>query len=171
MLKIIALIGLFFLSSYLRAQPLEIPKVVSSAGGELIGSTIHVDFSVGEIAIATFSSNSAKINEGFLQYFPPKKIIEPNKPVVTIFSDSTLKVYELITPNGDGKNDFFYVNGIHIYPQNELMIVNKWGDVMYKASNYTNTWDGGDLPDGSYFYVLRLLSENKILSGGLTLAR
>lgn len=69
---------------------------------------------------------------------------------------------EIITANGDGKNDFFQIKGIERFPSNELQIFNRWGNVVYKTKGYSNSngWSGqhssGKLPTGTYFYILTL---------------
>ena len=73
-------------------------------------------------------------------------------------SDS-LKVYNAISPNGDGRNDAFVLEGLQKYPNNTLIIFNRWGNEIFKVKNYENdwqgTWNGKDLPDGTYFYWIR----------------
>jgi gliding motility-associated-like protein len=68
------------------------------------------------------------------------------------------------SPNGDGRNDYFVIHGIDAYPNNRLIIYNRWGNEVFTADNYHNTWngrnlEGKDLPDGTYFVVL-------IINGG-----
>ena len=68
------------------------------------------------------------------------------------------------TPNGDGNNDTFVVRGIEAYPGNQLIVYNRWGNVVFDQPHYTNEWrgenqQGQDLPDGTYFVVLRLNAE------------
>lgn len=78
----------------------------------------------------------------------------------------TLQGYEVFTPNGDGKNEEFVIEGIDCNnnDQNEIVIFNRWGNIVYKADNYganSNWWDGtfnntgNGVPDGTYFYVLK----------------
>lgn len=67
----------------------------------------------------------------------------------------------LITPNGDGANDAWSVPGIEDFPKNELVIFNRWGDIVYEKSPYDNSWqgtntDGDPLPIGAYFFNLKL---------------
>jgi gliding motility-associated-like protein len=82
-----------------------------------------------------------------------------------------------ITPNGDGKNDVLKIDGIETYPENEIVIFNRWGDILYRAKPYMNDWqgqaqNGQDLPEGTYYYVLRLnVSNSKILRGNMTILR
>lgn len=59
-----------------------------------------------------------------------------------------------ISPNGDGKNDTFIIPGILSAQPNTLTIFNRLGRVVYEKDNYQNDWSGGDLPDGTYLYII-----------------
>jgi gliding motility-associated-like protein/uncharacterized repeat protein (TIGR01451 family) len=61
-----------------------------------------------------------------------------------------------ITPNGDGLNDHFRMPGLDAYPENELSIYNRWGNMVFTEKNYRQRWDGKGLNEGTYFYVLRI---------------
>lgn len=101
-------------------------------------------------------------------------LINP-KPIDTV--DVTLDIPNAITPNGDGKNDVLKIDGLDQYPNNELIIFNRWGDILYKAKPYMNDWqgvnqNGGELPEGTYYYVMRLnVNEGKVFSGNMTILR
>ncbi|OOQ59973.1 gliding motility-associated C-terminal domain-containing protein [Mucilaginibacter pedocola] len=69
---------------------------------------------------------------------------------------SNIKPPNIFTPNGDGKNDVFEVQGIANYPGSRLMVYNRWGNQVYKSEDYKNTWDGQGLTDGTYYYLLEL---------------
>lgn len=59
----------------------------------------------------------------------------------------------IITPNGDGFNETFYIEGIK--PENwTLEIYNRWGKFVYKAYSYDNNWNADGLSDGTYYYLL-----------------
>ncbi len=66
-----------------------------------------------------------------------------------------LQVYNVFTPNGDGINDFYEIPYLDRYVSNQLIIFNRWGERVFEAKNYNNDWDGGNLPDGVYFYILK----------------
>ncbi|NJL74429.1 MAG: gliding motility-associated C-terminal domain-containing protein [Saprospiraceae bacterium] len=77
-----------------------------------------------------------------------------------------------ITPNGDGKNDQLIfdiiLDGTEQFPDNQIIIFNRWGDIVYEAIPYQNDWDGKnekgqDLPQGTYYYILRLDIANGII--------
>ena len=61
----------------------------------------------------------------------------------------------MISPNGDQANDYFVIRNIE-YWSNELSIYSRWGNKVYSVNNYKNQWKADDLPDGTYFYVLKL---------------
>lgn len=73
---------------------------------------------------------------------------------------------EGFSPNGDGINDLFVITGIEYYPENSIVIFNRWGNKIFEAAPYQNTFDGystssatigaAELPVGTYFYVLDL---------------
>ncbi len=77
----------------------------------------------------------------------------------TMLPTTTMKFFSGFSPNGDGQNDFFTVEGISEYPNNELSVFNRWGTEVFKMNGYKNAWDGTwnekRLPDGTYFYVLQ----------------
>ena len=104
-----------------------------------------------------------------------------------------LFIPNVITPNGDGYNDYFmikdnpttdnnseskseptdYLELGRYYERTELVIFNRWGRTVYQSNNYQNDWDGGNLPDGTYFYVLKCHghTEDKTYQGSVTIFR
>ncbi|PZU20127.1 MAG: hypothetical protein DI589_18710 [Shinella sp.] len=83
---------------------------------------------------------------------------------------SDIIIYNGMSPNNDGQNDIFYIDGIQKYPQNNIEIYNRWGALVYKADAYgiSGKWFNGisqgditinkgeKLPTGTYFYILKL---------------
>ena len=69
-----------------------------------------------------------------------------------------IKVYNALSPNRDDINDYFMIEGLEAYPENELKIFNRFGKVLYEKTGYDNSWggevDGEILPNGTYFYIL-----------------
>lgn len=77
----------------------------------------------------------------------------------------SLDFYTGITPNGDGNNDFWTVEGLELVKDNTVSIFNRWGDLVWKTTGYDNdgngekVWKGtsntgAELPDATYFYVI-----------------
>lgn len=75
--------------------------------------------------------------------------------------DYDLDVYNVITPNGDGKNDKWILKNINYYPDILVQVFNKLGDKVYERRGYQNDWDGGNLPSGMYYYLIRLNGINR----------
>lgn len=102
---------------------------------------------------------------------------------VQVNSDNTYQ-YAIptgITPNGDGANDELRFEILEVQPEqyknNEIVIFNRWGDIVYRAKPYVNNWkgtnnSGQDLPTGTYYYVLRLdISNGVIIKGDITIVK
>ncbi len=92
--------------------------------------------------------------------------------------DCELKIYSGITPNGDGVNDIWIIDGIQFYEENSVAIYSRWGAVVWEKAGYNNTdvaWDGtwsfsGEkLPSGTYFYLINI--PNKQFKGWVELTR
>lgn len=74
-----------------------------------------------------------------------------------------LYIPQILSPNADGNNDKFVINGLANYPNNKLVVFNRYGDVLYEMDNYDNSWDGSAnqrvvggsdnylLPTGTYY--------------------
>jgi gliding motility-associated-like protein len=80
------------------------------------------------------------------------------------------------TPNGDGHNDFFVVQGLDAYPGNLLTVLNRWGNVVMEQLNYKNDWAGDNakgepLPNGTYFVILSINNGQRTLQGYVDLRR
>lgn len=78
----------------------------------------------------------------------------------------------VITPNGDGQNDFLVFENLEFY-DNNLKIFNRWGTIMFETINYKNNWDGDDLSEGTYFYILEVQKdgETELHKGTISLLR
>jgi gliding motility-associated-like protein len=75
-----------------------------------------------------------------------------------------LLIFNLITPNNDNSNDGWIIRGIEDYPDNTVVIFNRWGDKVKELTGYDNkdvVWDGTNtkgevLPSGTYYYILTI---------------
>jgi gliding motility-associated-like protein len=122
------------------------------------------------------SDVSGNLTEGMVSSYP----FNPNDfTIITIgsglFDDIRTFNYG-ISPNGDDDNEFFVIEGLENYPENTLEIYNRWGHMVYSKENYTNNWNGysnkgiifreGEiLPVGTYFYLLKINSNDVVFKG------
>jgi|GEM_PF-1737660 len=81
-----------------------------------------------------------------------------------------ITIPNIITPNGDNFNDAFVIDGLYKYTGSKLIIFNRWGKKVFESSDYQNNWDGGNLADGVYYYILTLASSpEEIYKGEITI--
>ena len=86
---------------------------------------------------------------------------------VEVIKDKPLTIYNGVSADGDGHNDYFNIDGIEYYPKNNLKIFNRWGVLVYEKDGYSNEdpFDGhsngratisadSKLPQGTYYYIL-----------------
>ncbi|MEZ4954850.1 MAG: gliding motility-associated C-terminal domain-containing protein [Saprospiraceae bacterium] len=79
-----------------------------------------------------------------------------------------LVFFNAISPNNDDKNEYFKIKNIEKYPENSLVIFNRWGNKVYGKKSYTNAdpwraiYKNTNLPDGSYFYILEVEIDGKM---------
>lgn len=80
-------------------------------------------------------------------------------------------VSNLFTPNGDGINDTWYIQGIDNFPDSEVHVFNIYGNEVYLKNGYTNDWkgtyNGSALPDGTYYYILKFGDSKTIIKGSI----
>lgn len=108
-----------------------------------------------------------------LEYISPEGCL--STVPVSIKVRLTCKFPEVITPNGDGYNDRWVIEGLEGFPENQLKIYDRAGREVYRAAPYQNDWDGhsrsGDiLPAGAYFYKISGISET-VISGMVSIVR
>jgi gliding motility-associated-like protein len=175
----------------LKNEPLAVNILANDLiGGVLgnIGGLVNVEF-LSSPSLGTYTYNTSN---GQIEYTP-----DPGKCGVDSFryritdgagrqSTATIKVtiscdkvlvFKGISPNGDGRNDVWHIIGIEQFPNNSVQVFNRWGNLVLDQKGYTNAdawngqWDGKDLPDGTYFYVIALGGNAGNLSGWLQILR
>jgi gliding motility-associated-like protein len=64
------------------------------------------------------------------------------------------------SPNGDGWNDAWIIDLIDLFPECEVEIYNRWGEMLFRSVGYRTPWDGryngGPVPVGTYYYIVKL---------------
>lgn len=128
-----------------------LPFALNAAGSYgLVDGQMH-DFNLGEMVLVnTFSTGPNLLSQGFLQPF------FLNASVVTdVWVENNV-----ITPNGDGKNDLFKVSGLSNYPGSKISIYDRAGRKIYGTTDYKNDWnamlDGKPLNEDTYYYIIDL---------------
>ncbi len=100
--------------------------------------------------------------------------------LITLRDCSILVVPDAFSPNGDGVNDTYVIQGLEYYPDNKFIVFNRWGSKVYERSPYRNTWDGTsegkanlgtDLPESTYYFILDPGNDMEVITGYIYLRR
>lgn len=147
--------------------------------------------------IVNFSNNSQNTTAYFWDFgdgntstdFAPTHIYSENGTYVVVLTSinsggcmaydtliidviNELIIPNVFTPNGDGVNDNLVFKNLHAFPDNRLVVLNRWGKTVFEKTGYQNDWDGGDQNDGTYFFILELNDkENTVHKGTITILR
>ena len=132
------------------------------------GETITLNLSVRSTVYGTIT-NTATVKAAEIDPIIVNNSATDLKEIVR------LTIPNLFTPNGDGRNDVFEIRGLSLYQSNELTIVNRWGNEVFRTKNYQNNWSGEGLNEGTYYYLLRVQkpgsNQFEIHKGFITLIR
>jgi gliding motility-associated-like protein len=79
------------------------------------------------------------------------------------------------TPNGDNYNDTWFLENIYLYPDLEIKIYNRWGNMMYEQKANYSPWNGiyhgQPLPAETYYYIINLNNSTEPQKGTVTIVR
>ncbi|WPV66730.1 Ig-like domain-containing protein [Chitinophaga sp. LS1] len=136
----------------------------SNAGGVVDGqqtATLQIKPVENTVYTVTVTDNNGCINEGAV--------------TITVVNEFKIDAINLLTPNGDGKNDKWIINDLSRYPNNDLTIYDRTGRVVYHQKNYSNEWNGtyngSPLAEGTYYYILKADGYNTPAKGFITIIR
>lgn len=101
--------------------------------------------------------------------------IDTDTLIINVIPVSDFFIPNLFSPNGDGSNDFWEIPKLPYYPNTLVTIINREGMEVYRNSNYDNSWDGKydgkELPEATYYYYLKLATNDKVYKGAVTILR
>lgn len=94
---------------------------------------------------------------------------------VNYVSETCFVIPDIITPNGDGKNDEWIIEGLELYPNVTVEIFDRWGKRVFYSRGYDTNFDGRyngkDLPMESYHYIIDLKDGSPVIIGNITIVR
>ncbi|MBK8500013.1 MAG: gliding motility-associated C-terminal domain-containing protein [Flavobacteriales bacterium] len=88
----------------------------------------------------------------------PNGCVDIDSVLVTVIPEIVIPTG--FTPNGDGWNDGWVIDHIDLFPECEVEVYNRWGELLFRSVGYKQPWDGkyngGFVPVGTYYYVIEL---------------
>ncbi|MCB0765956.1 MAG: gliding motility-associated C-terminal domain-containing protein, partial [Flavobacteriales bacterium] len=105
----------------------------------------------------------------------PNGCVDIDSVLVTVVP--TVVIPSGFTPNADGSNDVWQIDLIELFPDCEVEVYNRWGEMLFRSVGYKQPWDGrykdGLVPVGTYYYVIELNDERfpEPYTGPLTIIR
>ena len=116
------------------------------------------------------------VNTAELIQSEPEDFVIDNNAASARVDPTCLRVFDLFSPNNDGKNDTFVIQCIEQYPNNTLKVFDNNGALVYSKEGYDNSWNGYSnsqwtlnrskpVPAGVYFYILDLGNDTKSMTG------
>lgn len=133
------------------------PAIINATGSNFFYDGAVYEWSIGEIAVVETMSNSRNIvTNGVLQPLFPDPLIN---------EATTIVATNILSPNGDGKNDIWIIEDIEKYPDNEVTVFDRSGRTVYHTKNYKNTWNGTlsglPLSENTYYYMIKVKKGNR----------
>jgi len=141
-------LGLSFLTSLSLCAQIELSRdVMSCAGQSVSSSNMQMSYTIGEPFTLTLE-NSAIHTLGFQQ--------PDSKPATEL----PFAIPGGLSPNGDGNNDFWDIQGLVDYPDASVIVYDRWGQKVYSGTAQDPAWDGTtnsrECPTADYYYVINL---------------
>jgi len=131
-------------------QQYEVYRVADQGAATLVATV------PGTTLQAAFATSAAGFNQCFrVKAIGAGALASYSNDACVDFANKIL-LYNIITPNGDGLNDVFFVDNVALYPGNTLTIFNRWGKEVYSTRDYRNTWGGEKTGPGTHYYLFKL---------------
>ncbi len=157
----------------INLHPQNTSSIISSTNTICLGDSVNLSFtSVKSYTWSNtigFVSNNNSVNVTpqtnttySLTYEDSNACISFTNTTINVdLNCNTTGVFNGITPNNDGLNDFFYINNIENFPKNQVSIYNRWGQQVFNTYNYNNTnnyWpkktEANQLVSSTYFFII-----------------
>ncbi|MEO8589191.1 MAG: choice-of-anchor L domain-containing protein [Flavobacteriales bacterium] len=149
---------------FTECQPDTVPIMVLATGGYGSLDLVWSNGDVGSVTYVTIQTS------GVYTVTATDDCGRTATDQVNVDIDCDVVIPNVITPNGDGDNDVFEIEGIK-YVNNTVRVFNRWGQMVFEASNYKNTWKADGVPDGTYFYEVTVKKRDEPYTGSLTILR
>lgn len=135
--------------------------VLGASGQDVSGSNLQMSYTIGEPFTLTLE-NSTIQTLGFQQ--------PDSKPATEL----PFAIPGGLSPNGDGNNDSWDIQGLVDYPDASVTVFDRWGQKVYSGTSQDPAWDGTtdgrECPTADYYYVIDL-GNGQTYNGVVTLKK
>ncbi len=140
----------------------ELTHAIDAMSVEIVSQPQHGTVSIGANGTIVYTSDRGYVGTDQLTYrVRDTEGHWSNVATVTVaVAANPLRVPNIFTPNGDGQNDRFEIEGIEGFDRAELVVFNRWGNEIYRRNDYDNSWGGEGIHEGTYYYMLTLYKGN-----------
>lgn len=163
------------ITALLEGKPLQRLTIAGFDGSnwKLIPSSLDAPSILNEAASGSLSGSITSISNPLEFHAYRAFTLAVRTAVSGTPGDEAVTVSEAITPNNDGVNDGWVIDGIEDFPKAQIKVFNRLGEVVFQADNgYNNDWKGNfksnsnALPAGPYFYTIDLNADGRIDTKG-----
>lgn len=141
---------------------------------EIIRRPLNGTVVVNPDGTVTYTPYNGSIGEDTFEYRVADKRGKTSTATVTInVTARDLHIPNVFTPNGDGYNDVFEIIGYENYDRINLIVINRWGNEVFRMAKYDNRWDGQGLNEGTYYYIIEAIKGNnkRVFKGDVLIKR
>ena len=121
-----------------------------------------------QIRGSTLQLNNVETTAGFNHHYRIRALTRGAAAwsnTVDLAFEHALVIPNIFTPNGDGHNDTFFIPNLVLYPDNVLVVFNRWGKKVYEQSAYKGEWAASAEAAGLFYYQLHLRRGNTSIKG------
>jgi gliding motility-associated-like protein len=94
---------------------------------------------------------------------------------LTLNESTCFFIPSVFTPNNDGTNDTWVIEGLWQFPNCVVKVYNRWGQPLFESKGYASPWDGtfegNECPIADYYYIIDLKNGSKVFTGTVTIKR
>lgn len=133
-----------------------------------------------EITVTVTAAGTLQNTATLVSSFPNDGVASNNTATVSVQVNRSQcedpgTICNIFSPDGDGINDLLTLVDHTAYPSNTFEVFDRYGNSVFQMKGYDSSWDGtgknGDLPKGTYFYVLDLGDGSEVVKGWIQIVR
>ncbi|WP_242928594.1 gliding motility-associated C-terminal domain-containing protein [Pontibacter vulgaris] len=125
----------------------------------------------GTLSLAGLSATAGFNHRYRIKALATGKPFESRSNSIELSFEHALSIPNIFSPNNDGYNDTFSIPKLELYPDNELVVVNRLGQEVYRKKSYQGSWNGGNVVSGVYYYSLYVGKLSKYFKGWVEVVR